>query len=119
VPNYAPSWRQCRTPVLSIVPPDPVYGGTVLGLHVYTWALLVFVAELIAAGLNLTFAGGLEGRRIEWGTDSRLVLGLLGFAILANAAVVFVEAGLHVSLDDNPARYRLFYELGLLRSSRP
>ena len=84
-----------------------------------TWALLVFVAELIAAGLNLTFAGGLEGRRIEWGTDARLVLGLLGFAILANAAVVFVEAGLHVSLDDNPSRYELFYDLGILRSSRP
>lgn len=106
-----------RQILLHIVPPDPGYGGTVLGLHVYTWALLVFVAELIAAGLNLTFAGGLEGRRIEWGTDSRLVLGLLGFAILANAAVVFVEAGLHVSLDDNPDRYKLFSDLGILRSS--
>jgi hypothetical protein len=65
------------------VPPDPGYAEAVLGLHVYTWALLVFVAELVAAGLNLTFAGGLEGCRIEWGTGARLVLGLLGFAILA------------------------------------
>jgi hypothetical protein len=62
-------------------------------------------------GLNLTFAGGLEGHQIEWGTDSRLVLSLLGFAILANAAMVFVEAGLHMSLDDNPDRYKLFYDL--------
>jgi hypothetical protein len=33
--------------------------------------------------------------------------------------VVFVEAGLHVSLDDNPDRYKLFYDLGILRNFRP
>jgi hypothetical protein len=35
-----------RQILLHIVPPDPGYGDPVLGLHLYTWALLVFVGDL-------------------------------------------------------------------------
>ena len=105
-----------RQILLHVVPPDPGYGAAVLGLHVYTW-LLVFVAELIAAGVTLAFAGDLDGRRLPWAFDSRSVLGVLGVAILANAAVVFAQAGLHLALPDDPVRYQLFYDLGIFRDT--
>jgi disulfide bond formation protein DsbB len=97
-----------RQILLHIVPPDPGYGDPVLGLHLYTWALLVFVAEIIAAGVNLVFARELEPREAELGWSSRLVLLLLGAIIAANAVAVFAEEGLHWTLPDDPNSYRLF-----------
>ncbi len=98
-----------RQILLHIVPPDPGYGDPVLGLHLYTWALLVFVAEIIAAGLNLVFARELEPQgEIEFGWFSRLVLWLFGAIIVANAVAVFAEEGLHWTLPDDPDSYRLF-----------
>jgi disulfide bond formation protein DsbB len=98
-----------RQILLHIVPPDPGYGDPVLGLHLYTWALLVFVAEIITAGLNLVFARELEPRgEIEFGWFSRLVLWLFGAIIVANAVAVFAEEGLHWTLPDDPDSYRLF-----------
>ena len=98
-----------RQILLHIVPPDPGYGDPVLGLHLYTWALLVFVAKIIAAGLNLVFARELEPRgEIKSGFFSRLVLWLFGTIIAANAVAVFAEEGLHWTLPDDPDSYRLF-----------
>ena len=39
-----------RQILLHIAPGDAGYGSPVLGLHLYTWALLVFVALLLDAG---------------------------------------------------------------------
>lgn len=97
-----------RQILLHIVPPDPGYGDPVFGLHLYTWALLVFVAELVAAGLNLVFARELEPRKAGFGWPSRLVLWLLGAVIVANVLAVFALEGLHWTLPDNPDSYRLF-----------
>ena len=97
-----------RQILLHIVPPDPGYGDPVLGSHLYTWALLVFVAEIIAAGVNLVFARELEPREARFGWPSRLVLLLFGVIIAANAAAVFAEEGLHWTLPDDPNSYRLF-----------
>lgn len=98
-----------RQILLHIVPPDPGYGDPVLGLHLYTWALLVFVAEIIAAGVNLVFARELEPRgEVGFGWFSRLVLWLFGAIIVANAVAVFAEEGLHWTLPDDPDSYRLF-----------
>lgn len=98
-----------RQILLHIVPPDPGYGDPVLGLHLYTWALLVFVAQIIAAGLNLVFARELEPRgEVGFGWFSKLVLWLFGAIIVANAVAVFAEEGLHWTLPDDPDSYRLF-----------
>lgn len=98
-----------RQILLHIVPPDPGYGDPVLGLHLYTWALLVFVAEIIAAGVNLVFARELEPRgEVGFGWFSKLVLWLFGAIIVANAVAVFAEEGLHWTLPDDPDSYRLF-----------
>jgi disulfide bond formation protein DsbB len=100
-----------RQILLHIVPPDPGFGDPVLGLHLYTWALLVFVAVLVDSGLNLMFARELEPQKVEFGRLSRLVLWLLAAIILANVAAVFAEEGLHWTLPDDPNSYRLFDDL--------
>lgn len=102
-----------RQILLHIVPPDPGYGEPVLGMHLYTWALIVFVIVLLDSGLNLVFARELVPREVEFGWSSRLVLWLLGAIIVANGIAVFAEEGLHWTLPDDPDSYRLFE---LLRS---
>lgn len=100
-----------RQILLHIVPPDPGFGDPVLGLHLYTWALLVFVAVLVDSGLNLIFTRELEPRKVEFGRLSRLVIWLLAAIVLANAVAVFAEEGLHWTLPDDPNSYRLFEDL--------
>lgn len=97
-----------RQILLHIVPSDPGYGDAVLGLHLYTWALLVFASVLVASGLNLMFTRELEPQKVEFGWLSRLVLWLLGAIIVANAVTVFTIEGLHWALPDDPNSYRLF-----------
>jgi disulfide bond formation protein DsbB len=97
-----------RQILLHIVPPDPGYGEPVLGMHLYTWALIVFVTVLVDSGLNLMFARELAPQRVEFGWPSRLVLWLLGAIIVANGIAVFAEEGLHWTLPDDPDSYRLF-----------
>ena len=74
---------------------DANFFPTVLGWLVLAAAIFLLVRGAIFGG----------GRPARWS--------LTGLAIIA--AVVFVEAGLHVSLDDDPDRYRLFYDLGILK----
>src|ERR1700674_2064627 len=42
-----------RQILLHIVPPDSGYGPPVLGLHLYTWALVVFCCLIISSALGL------------------------------------------------------------------
>jgi disulfide bond formation protein DsbB len=100
-----------RQVLLHIVPPDPGYGEPVLGLHLYTWSLIVFVTVLLVSGVNLIFTPQLRPHGVRYGWPSRLVLGLLGAVILANAVSVFCEEGLHWTLPDDPKRYQLFDDL--------
>jgi disulfide bond formation protein DsbB len=97
-----------RQILLHIMPPDPGFGEPMFGLHLYTWALLVFTAVLVDSGLNLVFTRELEPQKAEFGWISRLVLWLFGAVIVANAVAVFAEEGLHWTLPDNPDSYRLF-----------
>ncbi|MBL8799743.1 MAG: disulfide bond formation protein B [Planctomycetia bacterium] len=101
-----------RQVLLHIVPPDPGYGDPVLGLHLYTWSLVVFITVLLVSGVNLTFARELTPTGITAGWPSRAVLGLLATIIAANAVSVFFEEGFHWILPDDPDRYRLFDDLG-------
>src|SRR5262245_16321889 len=36
-----------RQVLLHVVPPDPGFGAPVLGLHLYTWSLIVFATVLV------------------------------------------------------------------------
>lgn len=103
-----------RQILLHIVPPDPGYGSAVFGLHLYTWALFVFCAELAAVGLALLLMPR-DGLRVapasaRW---TKRVFLLFGLIVLAFGTVTFIEEGFHLFLPDNPVSNRLFEDLGL------
>jgi disulfide bond formation protein DsbB len=100
-----------RQVLLHVVPPDPGYGDAVLGLHLYTWAFVVFAVVLVVSGANLALAGVLRPRDVRFGAASALTLGLLGAVTLANAAAMLAQEGLHWTLPDDPDRYRLLEDL--------
>ena len=103
-----------RQILLHIVPPDPGYGSAFFGLHTYTWAFFVFVAEIIAVAINLLLAPkSLEDVPLPFGRLTRGVLGLLAVVIFALACATFIEEGLHWTLPGDPVRNELLYDLGL------
>jgi disulfide bond formation protein DsbB len=102
-----------RQVLLHILPADPGFGAPVLGLHLYTWSLIVFLTVLGVSGLNLMFTRQLTPQGVRYGWLSLAVIGLLGGVILANAVSVFFEEGFHWILPDTPDRYQLFDDLGL------
>jgi disulfide bond formation protein DsbB len=102
-----------RQVLLHILPGDRGYGEPVLGLHLYTWSLIVFLTVLGVSGLNLLFTRQLTPQGVRHGWLSTAVIGLLGAVILANAISVFCEEGFHWILPDDPQHYQLLDDLGL------
>ena len=98
-----------RQILLHIAPGDPGYGEPVMGLHLYTWALLVFVCLLVDAGIHLTFIReDIPIVPLHPPILSKIVLWLFIFVIVSNMIAVFVQTGFHWFLLDNPTSYRLF-----------
>ena len=105
-----------RQILLHIEPGDPGYGGEVLGLHLYTWALVSFVVVLVFAGVLLTFGteflpvapSGTFGRTVAW-----VVIGIFIFTIVANLIGVFFLEGFNWYLPDDPTSYELLNQLGI------
>lgn len=99
-----------RQILLHIMPGDPGYGTAVLGLHLYTWALVSFVVVLAFAGVLLMF--GTEflavapaapiGRAIAW-----IVVWIFIATIVANLIAVFFLEGFNWFLPDDPTSYEL------------
>lgn len=102
-----------RQVLLHISPADTGYGGTVFGLHLYTWALVTFVAAALGAGVHLLLvtetlpAGGTNT------TLTTVVLWLFGLIVLANVLSTFALEGFSWVLPDDPTRYELFHDLGI------
>jgi disulfide bond formation protein DsbB len=99
-----------RQILLHILPGDPGYGTAMLGLHLYTWALISFVVVMAFAGVLLTF--GTEFLPIA--PVSRWARGIVWVVIVAfvatiaiNLVVVFFEEGFNWFLPDNPKSYEL------------
>lgn len=97
-----------RQVLLHIVPPDPGYGEPVLGLHMYTWALITFVVVIVFCGVSLIFARELMPRGVRFGLVSKLTLGLFLVIVAAELVTVFALEGLHWVLPDDPSRYEIF-----------
>ena len=109
-----------RQVLLHIEPGDSGYGSAVFGLHLYTWALIVFLFVLVVSGIMLIFGrdpqahGQLEskstgalsvGSRLPW--YSWCTFWIFGAIILVNACSAFAEAGFSLFLPDNPTSYLL------------
>ncbi|WP_194833937.1 disulfide bond formation protein B [Nocardia sp. XZ_19_369] len=108
------SWRQT---MLHILPGDPGYGAPVLGLHLYVWALILFVAAIATVGALLSFSHGTAAQTIP--TIPHRLIGLialwfLGIVLAINLVAVFALEGFHWFLPDDPSRYQLFYDLHIL-----
>jgi len=94
---------------------DPGYGSAVLGLHLYTWALITFVIVIVFCGVALMCSSAVvplaprsDGLRVL----ARCALWLfLGVIVLNVIAIIFLE-GFSWILPDDPTHYRLLQELG-------
>ena len=87
---------------------DPGYGTPVMGLHLYTWAFIVFSTMIAVSGLHLwTLKEGESYRPTRLSTISKCVLGLFVLVLVANVISVFMEAGWHWLLPGNPTEYQL------------
>lgn len=97
-----------RQVLLHILPNDPGFGTPVLGLHLYTWCLIVFLAHIAASALMLVGTAWLEDRRIEPWRYTGVTAGALAVIVLVNIGSVIAEAGVNWMLPENPTGYLLF-----------
>jgi disulfide bond formation protein DsbB len=99
-----------RQILLHIMPGDPGYGTAILGLHLYTWALVSFIVVLSFAGVLLTFGTeflpiapvSTAARTVAW-----VVIWIFVATIVANLIAVFFLEGFNFFLPDNPTEYML------------
>ncbi|WP_330330596.1 disulfide bond formation protein B [Streptomyces sp. NBC_00536] len=109
------SWRQT---MLHILPGDKGFGSEVFGLHLYVWAWVLFQASVVAIGIVLAFAHNTADRAVPEDGPYRAVgmfaLWFLGVVIAVNVVAVFFEEGFHWFLPDDPTKYRLLYDIGIL-----
>lgn len=102
--------------LMHIVPPDPGYAGALFGLHLYTWALIAFLAAAVAAGAALFLAP--EAEPLDATVASPALRGasavtlavLLAFAA-SNLVACFVLQGFHWQMPGDPTSYQLVTDL--------
>jgi disulfide bond formation protein DsbB len=97
-----------RQVLLHIVPGSGAYGSPLLGLHLYTWSLLLFVTAITGVAVLLLMEGQFERQR-AWTADGwqRLVMSLyLAVTVLIGLAA-FAQCG-PAECPDDPTSYWLF-----------
>jgi len=116
VAAYAGSVFATRQILLHILPGDPGYGSAVLGLHLYTWALITFQIVIVFCGVMALLnrhavpvapsgsVARLAAKAVVW-----LFLGV----IVANVVAIIVLEGVAWVLPDNPTQYNLLTQLGI------
>lgn len=105
-----------RQILLHIIPGDPGYGGTVLGLHLYTWALITFFIVLIYAAVMFTVEDAtfpVAPKDPKWLKLSSILVWFFIAVIALNVVLIFAEEGFNWVLPDDPERYELLYQLGI------
>ena len=109
-----------RQVLLHILPGNPGYGGVVFGLHLYTWAFIVFSTILLVSGLSLMFSRFMTVSKSldRMGPASRVTVWVLRITIAANVISVFTESGTNWFLPDNPVQYELIEEFKEFLRSR-
>ncbi len=97
-----------RQVLLHILPNDPGFASTLLGLHLYTWGLIAYIAQIAASGIML-IASSYVNENIP---VSNSLIKASSFAVLtvviANILSAFAESGLKWEIPDTPLKYLLF-----------
>ena len=101
-----------RQILLHIVPGTGAsgYGSAVLGLHLYTWALIVFVVAIFLIAIMMFFEGQFEKNADNKSTSSlsrfiKAVFFLVVLIAAVNVVTTFLECGLG-QYPDNPTSYK-------------
>ncbi len=102
-----------RQVALHVVPGTGAYGSAILGLHLYSWAFVLF--GLVVAGTALMLLSTRqflpdpfeEGRGAARGLLPRLALVLFALVVLGNGVATLAECGGGLCPDD-PTDYRSF-----------
>ena len=100
-----------RQMLLHIVPGTGGYGTPILGLHLYTWAFIVFGVAALLVSAMLILDGQFEEERSSQAEQpmhgfAKAVFLLMVFLAAANAVTTYVECGFQ-ECPDNPVRYLL------------
>jgi disulfide bond formation protein DsbB len=96
-----------------IVPGTGTYGSAILGLHFYSWALLVFGAIVLGCAALLFFERQFErSDAVPWRatTVGMAMVGLAAALALANGVSTVLECGAGLC-PDNPVAYELLQGL--------
>ncbi len=100
-----------RQVLLHIVPggESTGYGSAVLGMHLYTWALLIFMATILILGVLFLFDSQFESKEATSKTRPVPALGVVAFLLafgitVANVCTTFLECGFK-QCPDNPTSY--------------
>lgn len=95
-----------RQVALHIVPGTGAYGDPVLGLHLYSWAALIFAAIILGAALMLFFERQFAPAETTQARGPLILAALTFFALmtLGNGASTLLECGLGLCPDD-PVSY--------------
>ncbi|MCB0917693.1 MAG: disulfide bond formation protein B [Actinobacteria bacterium] len=104
-----------RQVLLHIMPGDPGYGDPVLGLHLYTWALVCFIVLIIFCGCLLVIAP--RARPIApakggfWWILSSIGIWFFIVVVIANLIMIIFLEGFAFVLPDDPTSYNLIDQL--------
>lgn len=98
-----------RQILLHIAPGDSGFGTAVLGLHLYTWGLIVFFLQTLSAATILICHDDTSAEFYpEFGAVQAWLFWLTVFVILGNLVAVFAAAGWNWGLPSDPVEYLLF-----------
>ncbi|RXZ38801.1 disulfide bond formation protein B [Oxalobacteraceae bacterium CAVE-383] len=96
-----------RQVFLHILPGDLGYGGTVLGMHLYTICFLVFVCHALAAGAMLLGSAAAESFTQRRWPVANGIFWVFCLVAIINLIAVIVQAGWSWMLPPNPVSYLL------------
>ena len=104
-----------RQTLLHIVPGTGSYGTAVWGLHLYTWAFIVFSATILIIGILMMFDKNQFTEAPEKGNKlvgfSKIVFIFMIVLTVANAVTAFFECGIATPCPDDPDSYKVIQEL--------
>jgi disulfide bond formation protein DsbB len=96
---------------LHIIPGTGTYGPPILGLHLYTWAFVLFSATLLAAGIVLVVSrDGPTEAPVVLTRFERIVCWSATVIVAVNVVATFLQCGPLVC-DDDPVSYKLLTQI--------